>query len=44
MYIFSIFVSFCIFNMFFYFFGKISYDIKKDRVLNSLKLCLFLSK
>ena len=56
---FSIFVSFCIFNIFFtflvnfvfllisfYIIGDsdgISYDIKRDRVLNSLKLCLFLS-
>ena len=58
---FSIFVSFCIFNMFFTFlvnFVFISIDvflyhrgfhrkfpmkIKKDRVLNDLKLCLFLS-
>ena len=56
---FSIFVSFCIFNMFFTFlvnfvfslmsfyiigdFIEISYDIRRDRVLNSLKLCLFLS-
>ena len=47
---FSIFVSFCIFNMFFTFlvnFVFISIDVffvqKKDRVLNYLKLCLFLS-
>ena len=56
---FSIFVSFCIFNIFFtflvnfvfllisfYIIGDsdgISYDIKRDRVLNSLKPCLFLS-
>ena len=57
---FSIFVSFCIFNIFFTFLvnfvfyidvflyhrgfrSKFPMKIKKDRVLNDLKLCLFLS-